>query len=147
MSKTRCSYDIVNFVYFMLISYIHFYYKESILRRHRFDIVTISSCHCLINCIAVDIIDIDTISSYSSWIHCFAIYIVDIIDIDSILIRYRFMIVGLSVLLSISIRYRHVSVGSTVLLSISLISIRYCHVLVFLVFLSISIRYPHDIVS
>ena len=103
----------------------------SILRRHRFDIVTISSCNCLINCIAV--------------------------DIDTISIRYRFMIVGLAVLLSISsisIRYRHVPVVSTVLLSISSISsisIRYRHVLVgstvLLSISSISIRYRHDIVS
>ena len=85
----------------MLISYIHFYHKESILRRHRFNIITISSCNCLINCIAVDIVDIDTISSCSSWINCFSIDIVDIIDIDSISIRYRFMIVGLAVFLSI----------------------------------------------
>ena len=71
----------------------------SILRRHRFDIVTISSCNCLIKCIVVDI---DKISSCSSWIKCLAVDIVDIIDIDSISIQYRVMIVGLAVLLSIS---------------------------------------------
>ena len=69
------------YVYFMLISYIHFYYKESIFRRHRFDIVTISSCNCLINCIAVDIvdiIDIDSISFHDCWISCI------VVDIDTI---------------------------------------------------------------
>ena len=127
----------------MLISYIHFYYKESIFRRHRFDIVTISSCNCLINCIAVDFVDIDTISSCSSWINCFAIDIVDIIDIDTISFHdcwisciavdivdidtisscscwINCIAVDIVDIDSISTGYRFMIVGSDVLLSISI---------------------------
>ena len=117
-------------VYFMLISYIHFYYNESMLRRHRFDIVTISSCNWLINCIAVDIVDINTISSCSSWIICFAIDIVDIIDIDSI-----------------SFHDCWISCIDVDIVDIDTISSCSCCITVLLSISSTSIRYRHDIVS
>ena len=132
MSKTRCSYDIVDIVSILSIlcryrTYISII-RNRILRRPRFD--TISSFNCWLNCIAVDI---DTISSCCCWIKCFAIDIVDIIDTDTISFRNCWMsciavdIVDINL---ISIRYRFM-LGSAELLSV----------------LSISIRYRYDIVS
>ena len=100
--------------------------------RYRFDIDRISSCTCWINCIVVDI---DTISFCDCMISCNTVNIVDIVNIDSISIKHRFVLVGSTVLLSstssILIRYRHVTVRSAVLRSISSISIRYRNNFVF----------------
>ena len=84
---------------------------------------------------------------------CIAVKIVDIVDIDSISIRYRFVLVGSIVLLSISIRNRYdivlFHVRSILLLSISSISIPYRFVIVgsdvLLSVPSTSIRYRYII--